>query len=35
VRRERFSIDQEKLRKYFPTDKAVDFTFLVRRRSTA
>ncbi len=26
VRRERFSIDQEKLRKYFPTDKSIDFT---------
>ncbi len=29
VKRERFSIDQEKLRRYFPTDKAVDFTLLV------
>ena len=29
VRRERFQVDQEKLRKYFPTDKAVQFTFLV------
>lgn len=29
VRRERFAIDQEKLRKYFPTDKAIDFTLLV------
>jgi len=29
VRRERFSVDQEKLRKYFPTDKAVDYTLLV------
>jgi thimet oligopeptidase len=29
VRRERFAIDQEKLRRYFPTDKSVDFTLLV------
>jgi thimet oligopeptidase len=29
VRRERFSIDQEKLRKYFPTDKSIDYTMLV------
>jgi thimet oligopeptidase len=29
IRRERFGIDQEKLRRYFPTDKAVDFTLLV------
>ena len=29
VRRERFQVDQEALRKYFPTDKAVQFTFLV------
>jgi thimet oligopeptidase len=29
VRRERFAIDQEKLRKYFPTDKSIDFTLLV------
>ena len=29
VRRERFSVDQEKLRKYFPTDKAVEYTLLV------
>jgi len=32
VRRERFAIDQEKLRKYFPTDKAVDYTMLVSQR---
>ena len=32
VRKERFSIDQEKLRKYFPTDKAVDYTLLVSQR---
>jgi len=29
IRRERFKVDQEKLRKYFPTDKAVEYTFLV------
>ena len=29
IRKARFSIDQEELRKYFPTDKAVDFTLLV------
>jgi thimet oligopeptidase len=29
VRRERFQVDQEKLRKYFPTDKALQYTFLV------
>jgi thimet oligopeptidase len=29
VRRERFSVDQEKLRKYFPTAKAVDYALLV------
>jgi thimet oligopeptidase len=32
VRKERFAIDQEKLRKYFPTDKAVDFALLVSQR---
>jgi thimet oligopeptidase len=32
VRKERFSVDQEKLRKYFPTDKAVDFALLVSQR---
>ena len=32
VRRERFNVDQEKLRKYFPTDKAVDYTLLVSQR---
>lgn len=29
IRRERFAIDQERLRKYFPTDKSVDFALLV------
>jgi thimet oligopeptidase len=29
VRRERFAIDQEKLRRYFPTEKAIDFTLLL------
>jgi thimet oligopeptidase len=29
VRRERFQVDQEKLRKNFPTDKSVQFTLLV------
>ncbi len=29
VRRERFDVDQEKLRAYFPTAKAVDYTLLV------
>ena len=32
VRRERFSVDQEKLRKYFPTDKSIDFALLVSQR---
>ena len=29
LRRSRFAIDQEKLRKYFPTEKAVQYTLLV------
>jgi thimet oligopeptidase len=29
IRKERFAIDQEKLRKYFPTDRAVDYTLAV------
>jgi len=29
VKRERFAIDQEKLRKYFPTDKSIAYTMLV------
>ncbi len=32
VRRERFAIDQEKLRKYFPTPKAIDFTLALSQR---
>ena len=32
VRKERFAIDQEKLRKYFPTDKATDFALAVSQR---
>jgi len=32
VRRERYAIDQEKLRQYFPTAKAIDYTLLVSQR---
>ena len=32
VRRERFSVDQEGQRKYFPTDKSVEFTLLLSQR---
>ncbi len=32
VRRERFAIDQEKLRRYFPTDKAVAYTMRVAEK---
>ena len=32
VRKTRFAIDQEKLRKYFPTDKSIDFTFAISQR---
>ena len=32
VRRERFSVDQEGQRKYFPTGKSVEFTLLVAQR---
>ncbi len=29
IRRERYAVDQEKLRKYFPTDKSIQYTMLV------
>jgi len=32
VRRERYAVDQQKLRKYFPTEKAVDYVFAVSQR---
>jgi thimet oligopeptidase len=32
VKKERFSIDQEKLRKYFPTDKSIAWTLLVSEK---
>ncbi len=32
IRKERFSIDQEKLRKYFPTPKAIDYVLLVSQK---
>lgn len=32
VRKERYAIDQEKLRKYFPTGKAVEFALLVSQK---
>jgi thimet oligopeptidase len=32
IRRERFAIDQEKLRKYFPTGKAMEYTMLIAER---
>lgn len=32
IRRERFAIDQERLRKYFVTDKAVDFALLIAQK---
>ena len=32
VRRNRYSIDQQKLRAYFPTDKSVDYVFAVSQR---
>jgi thimet oligopeptidase len=32
VKRDRFAIDQEQLRKYFPTDKAIAFTLLVSEK---
>ncbi len=32
VRRARFSVDQEGQRKYFPTDKSIDFTLAIAQR---
>ena len=32
VRKERYAIDQEKLRRYFPTAKAVDYTLRVAQK---
>lgn len=32
VRRERYAVDQEALRRYFPTDKAIAYTMLVAQR---
>ena len=32
VKRERYSVDQEKLRKYFPTDRSVEYTFAVAQK---
>jgi thimet oligopeptidase len=32
VRKERYSVDQEKLRKYFPTEKTVEFALLVSQK---
>ena len=32
VRRERFAVDQERLRKYFPTEKSIDYTLLVTQK---
>ena len=32
VRKERYSVDQEKLRRYFPTDKTVEFALLVSQK---
>ena len=32
VRRERYAVDQEALRKYFPTDRAIEYTMLVAQR---
>ncbi|MEO5694149.1 MAG: M3 family metallopeptidase [Usitatibacter sp.] len=32
VRRTRFAVDQEKLRRYFPTEKAIEYTLLVSQR---
>jgi len=32
VRRTRYSVDQQKLRAYFPTDKSIDYVFAVSQR---
>ena len=32
VKRERYAVDQEALRRYFPTDKAIEYTMLVAQR---
>ena len=32
VRRERYAIDQEQLRRYFPTDRAIEYTMLVAQK---
>ena len=32
LRKERYAVDQEKLRQYFPTGKAVDYTLLVAQK---
>ena len=32
VRKSRYAVDQEKLRKYFPTDKTVEFALLVSQK---
>jgi thimet oligopeptidase len=32
VRRARYSVDQEQLRKYFPTDKSVEYVFAIAQR---
>jgi thimet oligopeptidase len=32
VKRARYSVDQEKLRAYFPTDKSIDYVFAVSQR---
>lgn len=32
VRKERYAVDQEKLRKYFPTDKTVEFALLLSQK---
>ncbi len=32
IRRSRFDVDREKLRRYFPTDKAIEYTMLVAQK---